>query len=78
MGTMKIIVKNHPDLWVQINFSLIFPKFSKIRQNMCFSGEIIDFHKTRFSSILWGVNRCSERIRENHYQRWVYNAHSQQ
>jgi len=55
MGTMKISVKNHPDLWVQINFSLIFfRKFRNNRQNMCFSKEIIDFHKTRFRSILWG------------------------
>ena len=40
--------------------------------NMCFFQEIIQFYKTRFRSILWGVNRYSERIREKSLSKIVF------
>ena len=46
--------------------------FESAPQIIGFSCEIIDFHKTRFRSILWGVNRYSEGIREKSLSKMLF------
>ena len=73
MGTVKISVKNHPDLWVQINFSLIFSEiFEKMVKTCVFPEKDSIFIKLALGLYFGGVNRYSERIREKSLSKMVF------
>ena len=72
-GTMKIYVKNHPDLWVQINFSLIYSRnFLKFVKTCVCLEESSIFIKLALGLYFGGVNRYSERIREKSLSKIVF------